>query len=151
MRKALGEPEALQVYEERMRIAKKLADQDPDNLKLQRDIAVSHERIGDVLKDQDHLTEALQAYEERMRIATKLADRDPDNTEWQRDLSVSYNKIGDVLVKDKDKDRIRISCPTPLKPTKRAGTSRRNSSTGTRTIPNGSETSPLATTRSAMY
>jgi len=112
-RKALGEPEALQVYEERMRIAKKLADQDPDNLKLQRDIAVSHERIGDVLKDQDHLTEALQAYEERMRIATKLADRDPDNTEWQRDLSVSYNKIGDVLVKDKDKDKDKL--PDALK------------------------------------
>jgi predicted negative regulator of RcsB-dependent stress response len=70
----------------------------------ERDLSVSHDRIGDVLVAQGDRDGALKAYQAGLAIAEALAGRDPANTEWQRDLSVSHNKIGDVLVAQGDRD-----------------------------------------------
>ena len=64
-----------------------------------RDLSVSHDRIGDVLVRQGNLPEALASYRAGMAIAERLAGTDAGNADWQRDLSVSRNKIGDVLVR----------------------------------------------------
>ncbi|MBV1696385.1 MAG: tetratricopeptide repeat protein [Hyphomicrobiales bacterium] len=66
--------------------------------KNERDLSVSHDRIGDVLVAQGRLPAALDAYRASLAIAERLAAADPGNAGWQRDLSVSHNKIGDVLV-----------------------------------------------------
>ncbi|BAU89633.1 hypothetical protein MPPM_1028 [Methylorubrum populi] len=68
----------------------------------ERDLSVSHERIGDVLVAQGDGPGALAAYRASLAIDETLAVRDPANTQWQRDLSVSHNKIGDVLVAQGD-------------------------------------------------
>src|SRR5207248_1166046 len=68
----------------------------------QRDLSVSHNKIGDVLVAQGEAPGALAAYRKGLAISEALAARDPANTEWQRDLSVSYNSIGDVLVAQGD-------------------------------------------------
>jgi tetratricopeptide (TPR) repeat protein len=81
-----------------MEIAQSLATQDPGNAVWQRDLSVSHDRIGDVLVTQGALPEALAAFREGMAIRQKLGAQDPSNAVWQRDLSVSHHKIGDVLV-----------------------------------------------------
>ncbi|MBN1418982.1 MAG: tetratricopeptide repeat protein, partial [Planctomycetes bacterium] len=71
-------------------------DADPSNSSWQRDLSVSHERIGDVLTAQGSLAGALDAYHQALAIRKRLADADPSNSEWQRDLSVSYWKLAEV-------------------------------------------------------
>ena len=74
-----------------------MAERDPANTEWQRDLSVSHNRIGDVLVSQGDGPGALLAYRKGLEIAEALAERDPANTEGQRDLSVSHNRMGDVL------------------------------------------------------
>ncbi len=89
-------------YRAALRLAEALAGRDPANTVWQRDLSVSHERIGNVLVAQGDGAGALKAYRASLAIREALAGRDPANTEWQRDLSVSHNKIGDVLVAQGD-------------------------------------------------
>jgi tetratricopeptide (TPR) repeat protein len=68
----------------------------------ERDLSVSHDRIGNVKLSQGDLPGALAAYTASTAIAERLAARDPANSDWQRDLSVSHNRIGDVKVSQGD-------------------------------------------------
>ncbi|MBS0179743.1 MAG: DUF4062 domain-containing protein, partial [Nitrospira sp.] len=85
-------------YEEAHRVAQRLTSSDPGNTQWQRDLSVSHERLGDVAVARGQLDRATQAYRDSLTIAKSLAASDPGNTQWQRDLSVSHNKLGDVAV-----------------------------------------------------
>ena len=67
-------------------------------LELQRGLAISYERVGDVLLAQGKREEALAAFQKRLSIAQELADKDSGNTDLQSDLSVAFDKIGDVLL-----------------------------------------------------
>ncbi|MBS0155338.1 MAG: DUF4062 domain-containing protein [Nitrospira sp.] len=89
-------------YEEAHRIAQRLTNADPANTEWQRDLSVSHDRIGNVLVSQGDLPAALTAYRASLAIREVLAKRDGGNTQWQRDLSVSHDRIGDVLVAQGD-------------------------------------------------
>ena len=73
-------------------------DADPGNAGWQRDLSVSHEKIGNLAMAAGDLTAARDAYTAALAIAQRLADTDPGNAGWQRDLSVSHNKIGDLAV-----------------------------------------------------
>jgi len=64
--------------------------------KWQRDLSISHEKIGDVLRDQGNLTSALVEFRAAFAIYQRLAEKDPDNAVWQRDILVSYLNIGFV-------------------------------------------------------
>jgi tetratricopeptide (TPR) repeat protein len=64
----------------------------------ERDILVSHNRIGDVQVVQGERIAALASYHAGLVIAERLAQTDPDNTDRQRDLSISHDRIGDVQV-----------------------------------------------------
>jgi tetratricopeptide (TPR) repeat protein len=75
----------------------RLASADPGNAGWQRDLSVSHNKIGDVLSAQGDLNAALGAYRASLAIAERLASADPGNAGWQRDLSVSQERTGDVL------------------------------------------------------
>lgn len=80
----------------------KLAAADPSNAQAQRDLSISHEKIGDALMITGDAAGALKAYREHHKIAEKLADADPSNAQAQRDLSISHGKIGDALMKTGD-------------------------------------------------
>ena len=73
-----------------------LAARDPTNTAWQRDLSVSHNKVGDVdgagrrAGRADRVSEALAN-------PGAMAARDPTNTEWQRDLSVSHNRVGEGL------------------------------------------------------
>ncbi len=75
-----------------------LATADRSNTQWQRDLSISYEKVGDVLRVQGKLDAALKAYSDDLAIMERLAAADRSNTLWQRDLSVSYNKVGNVLV-----------------------------------------------------
>ena len=74
----------------------RLAAQDPSNAGWQRDLSVSHERIGDVLVAQGDAAGALAAYRASLGIRERLAAQDPSNAEWQRDLWVSYWRMASI-------------------------------------------------------
>ncbi len=88
-------------YEEAHRIAQRLTNADPKNTQWQRDLSVSHDRIGNVLVSQGDLPAALTAYRASLSIAEVLAKRDGGNTQWQRDLYVSYWRLADLAEKQK--------------------------------------------------
>ena len=69
---------------------------DPANTEWQRDLSVSHNRLGDVAAAAGDLTAARDHYQASLDIRVRLAAADPANTEWQRDLSISHDKLGDV-------------------------------------------------------
>ncbi|HSV67383.1 MAG TPA: hypothetical protein VLJ59_15920 [Mycobacteriales bacterium] len=77
-------------------IAERAADL--TNTEWQRDLSVSHERLGDLARAGGDLTAATRHYTAALTIRERLATADPTNTEWQRDLSISQNKLGDLAV-----------------------------------------------------
>ena len=80
----------------------RLAAADPSNARWKRDLSVSHDKIGDVLRAQGDLGGALQAYRASLAVREHLAAVDPANAGAQRDLSVSHTRIGDVLLAQGD-------------------------------------------------
>ncbi|MDF1735453.1 MAG: hypothetical protein P1U37_09230 [Minwuia sp.] len=68
-------------------------ERDPENTEWQRDLSISHDRVGDIRVATGDREGARKAFEAGMRIHEALARRDPENTEWQRDLIVSHVKL----------------------------------------------------------
>jgi tetratricopeptide (TPR) repeat protein len=87
---------ALEAYRAGFDIFRKLADADPRDARAQRDLAVSHEKVGDVRLRQNDTKAALEAYRASLDIHRKLADADKGNVEAQTDLFVSYWNLGSV-------------------------------------------------------
>ena len=53
------------------------------NAGWQRDLSVSHNKIGDVQQAQGDLAAALASYQASLAIAERLAKADPGNAGWQ--------------------------------------------------------------------
>jgi uncharacterized caspase-like protein len=83
-------------FEESLRIRLALAENKPDP-ERQRAVSVSHERIGDVLRERGDPAGALVAYNKSQAIAEELVRRDPNDTDLKRELSISYAKAGNAL------------------------------------------------------
>ena len=74
-------------------IFERLAKADPGNAGWQRDLSVSHERIGDVQVAQGNLPAALTSFQASLGIRERLAKADPGNAGWQRDLALSFGNV----------------------------------------------------------
>ena len=67
---------------------------DPGNAGWQRDLSVSHNKIGEVQQAQGDLAAALASYQASLAIAERLAKEDPGQCAgWQRDLAISYRNV----------------------------------------------------------
>ncbi len=55
----------------------RLTKADPNNAEWQRDLAVSYDKVGDVLVAQGSLPEALKSFQAGLAIADRLAKADP--------------------------------------------------------------------------
>ena len=95
-------PGAMEEYRKELAIAEHLASRDGANSQWQRDLAVSHEKIGDVLVAQSDVPGAMEEYRMALLVLYELAARDSANTKWQHDLAVSNEKIGEMLVAQDD-------------------------------------------------
>jgi tetratricopeptide (TPR) repeat protein len=69
---------------------------DPANTEWQRDLSVSHERLGNVAVAAGDLTAARTAYQASLDIRARLAAADPANTGRQHELAISHIKLGDA-------------------------------------------------------
>ena len=84
-------------------IAERLAKAEPGNAARQRDLAVAHLWVGNVLATQGgHHAEALQSYRDGLAIIDRMAKAKPGNTDWDSDLMVAYNKVGAALMAQGD-------------------------------------------------
>ena len=119
--------------------ATRLAAADPANTGWQRDLSVSHNKLGDVAAAAGDLTAARGHYQAGLDIAARLAAADPANTEWQRDLSVSREQARERRRRGRGPDR--RPRPLPGQPRHRAP----GSPPPTPPTPNGSATCPSAT------
>ena len=86
--------DAKREYEDAQQVAQHLTRIDPGNTEWQRDLSVSHNKIGDVLRAQGDLPAALTAYRASLGIRETLAGRDRGNVQWQIDVAVSCAKLG---------------------------------------------------------
>ncbi|NQW09139.1 MAG: tetratricopeptide repeat protein, partial [Alphaproteobacteria bacterium] len=87
---------ALDSFRASLTIRERLAAADPGNAGWQRDLSVSHNKIGDVQVTQGDLGAALDSFRASHTIFERLAAVDPGNAGWQRDLAVSNERVGDM-------------------------------------------------------
>ena len=85
---------ALTSFQAGVAIRGKLTAADPGNSQWQRDLSVSHSKIGAIEQAQGNLAAALTSFQADMAIAQKLAAADPGNSEWQLDFVISCWKVG---------------------------------------------------------
>ena len=96
---------AMASYKTAQSIVEALAARDPANTEWQRDLSVSHNKIGNVLVAQGDGPGALAAYRKSQDICEALAARDWANAQWQVDLAVSCSRLGDLDASDKAEQR----------------------------------------------
>lgn len=70
---------------------------DPSNAIWQRDLSISHERMGDFLQAQGDLSGALAEHRAALAISERLAAMDSSSTVQQHELWLSRLKVGSVL------------------------------------------------------
>ena len=83
-------------YRAALAIRERLAGADPGNAEWQRDLSVSHDKIGDVRDGPGRSRRRPRQLSRRLAIAERLARADPANAEWQRDLIVSCVKLAEI-------------------------------------------------------
>ena len=88
---------ALEAAERAREIASALTARAPDNARWQHDLAVSHERIGDIQMAEGRREQALESYRMNLAIMEKLVASDPGNVEWRRGLPTSLRNIALAL------------------------------------------------------
>ena len=67
-------PEALNVYEQSLKIRQHLAEYDPTNVGWYKDFSENYDRVGNVLLAQGKLQEALDIYQHELTSAKNLVD-----------------------------------------------------------------------------
>ena len=69
----------------------------PDRADFQRDLSVSYNKMGDLMRALGKGEQAQTYFQKALEIRERLASQEPDRADFQRDLSVSYNQIGDLM------------------------------------------------------
>lgn len=88
---------ALQASERARAILQVMANADPGDTALQRNLAVALNKVGDVRIALSQPDEALKGFEAAVAIVSKIAAANPGDPNSQRDLSTSINKMADAL------------------------------------------------------
>ena len=90
-------PWALMLFRISGKCFEALAAQDPANAEWQRELGVSHHKVGGIFEAQGNLTDALAEQRKYNAILEHLTVEDQDKTDWRRELGVSHNRIGGIL------------------------------------------------------
>ncbi len=85
---------AKDLFEKYSEVPKALADQRPGEEKCERELAVAHSRMGDVLAALGELADARGFYERDLEISARLARSNPSSEAVQRDWALSLAKLG---------------------------------------------------------
>lgn len=80
----------------------RLAEQDPSNLAWKHGLAVSRERIGDMLLDLGDPSNACAEFRAALDIVKRLAEQHPNDASWKRCVSIVHGKVGGALLSQDD-------------------------------------------------
>jgi eukaryotic-like serine/threonine-protein kinase len=86
-------PEALPLYQEAMQTFELLA-RDTGNPGYRRSLALSYQRMGDMLLTNGRYPQSLKYYRQQLNEATIIATADPKNMLFRRTLAASYATMG---------------------------------------------------------
>jgi eukaryotic-like serine/threonine-protein kinase len=89
-------PEALDAYEQSLRIKKHLADQAPSDARLQGDLAAGYILLGEAFRAKGDSQAALDAYGQGLALSQHLLEQDPSKAEWRSNLANGYLGTGYV-------------------------------------------------------
>ncbi len=89
---------ALIAYREALPILQKLADANPADTELQRDLAKSYNSVGLVLDEIGKTDEGLKALDSALAIRQKLADANPTVAAFQLAVVSTHQNIGLILI-----------------------------------------------------
>lgn len=64
-----------------------LASKDPSQTQWQRDLAMSHAKLGDAMRAFGKLSASVEAYRSALPIFERLAELDPTNAQWRDDVA----------------------------------------------------------------
>lgn len=92
--KAKNFTEAESYYQKSSEILKRLENDDPENSAWKRELAISHDRLGDVWWRLGDKTKSEENYGKSHELRIVLQYDDPSNTEWRRDVAISHYKLG---------------------------------------------------------
>jgi len=84
---------ALATYQISHDILKQLAQQNPQNIEVQRSLSVSYTKLGEVAMRQDRKPAALKAYQQALTIDKKRVQQNPDDNQAQHELSLDYYNL----------------------------------------------------------
>jgi hypothetical protein len=85
---------AMKAYCDGLAIRQRLAAAAPTNAGWQRDLSVSHHKVGEVLVARGDAAGAQQAYRDSLTIRQRLAAAEPTNAQWKREPAVSHCELG---------------------------------------------------------
>jgi tetratricopeptide (TPR) repeat protein len=89
---------AREMYDENLKLRKKLALAQPLNNEWQGELAVAYDRIGARVECQTNPAAALHAIRQALEIRKKLVIKEPQDAIWQQGLAASYNYDGSFLL-----------------------------------------------------
>jgi serine/threonine protein kinase/Flp pilus assembly protein TadD len=89
---------ALESYRKALAIRQVLVAGDRANTQFRRDLAVSYNRVADMLALTGDTVGALEGYRKALAIREALVAGDQTNKQFRRDLAISYERIGDTLM-----------------------------------------------------
>lgn len=88
---------AIEKWERVSQTLEKRVRDDPNRVDFQSTLAVSYERMGDLLNNVGQSKQVQQLYKNALLIRERLASEEPNRTHLQRELTVSYERMGDLL------------------------------------------------------
>jgi serine/threonine protein kinase/tetratricopeptide (TPR) repeat protein len=90
-----GNPsQALDLYQDALKIRRKLKKSTPNNPLLAAELAVNLQQIGNVFELRGDIGKALEHYQEARDIRSGLVGLAPQNLEWKRQLVRTFEKVG---------------------------------------------------------
>jgi tetratricopeptide (TPR) repeat protein len=89
--------QALASYEKSFAIRQALANDFPANANARRDLAIAHEKIGELLAATGAVSRALPRFEEALKIFEALYQLDPSNANAKRPVGIEYEKMAEAL------------------------------------------------------
>jgi tetratricopeptide (TPR) repeat protein len=94
-----GSAEAKKQYQQAHDLARQVGEASPESAQAQRDLALSHRKLGDLSLELGDSQAALDSYSKALELSQRLADADPASAPAQRDLALSHRRIGDVSLR----------------------------------------------------
>ena len=88
--------EAMKHYLRANDIGRKLSAENPNDPRLQRDLSVSYENIGDLQLQQRQLPQAEESYLQSLKISEQQIAASSNDPDLRRDVAFGYEKLGDV-------------------------------------------------------